>query len=104
LLSIVSLPWLVPSARQVARAIELRTNWTWPSQKTTFTPPPACRLRAADIFGNSWVLSVVHGVFQVAATLQLPPVITSGAFALGRLNVVNPLALPHQMNPRRSPP
>src|SRR5262245_16224991 len=70
----------------------------------TFTPPPVCRLRAEDIFGNDWLLIVVHGMFHVAATLHVPPVITSGALEFGRLKVVNPLALPHQENPRRSPP
>src|SRR5262245_15093761 len=63
-----------------------------------------CRLRAADIFGNSWLLRVVHGMFHVAVTLHVPPVITSGALALGRLKVVKPLALPHHEKPRRSPP
>src|SRR5262245_7651972 len=67
-------------------------------------PPPECRLRDADILGNSWVLIVVQGMFQVAAALQTPPVMTSGALALGRLKPVNPVALPHQMKPRRSPP
>src|SRR5262249_30101317 len=67
-------------------------------------PPPVCRLRADDILGYCWLLRVVHGMFHVAATLQLPPVMTSGALAFGRLKVVKPLALPHQTKPRASPP
>lgn len=45
---------------------------------------------------------VVQGMFHVAATLQAPPVWTSGALEFGKLKAVNPLALPHQMKPRRS--
>ena len=50
-----------------------------------------------DIFGYPLVVDV-----HVAATLHAPPVITSGALEFGKLKAVNPLALPHQVKPRRS--
>src|SRR5438270_12288402 len=61
-------------------------------------------LRAAARRGRASVLIVVHGMFQVAATLHVPPIITSGSLALGRLQVVKAAPLPHQLKPRKSPP
>src|SRR5262249_50280451 len=75
---------------------------TDPSQRTVLTPPPACRLRAAIMRGRWSVLIVVQGMFDVAATLHVPPIITSGSLALGGLQVVNPAEPPHQVKPRRS--
>src|SRR5262245_33778759 len=77
-------------------------HWTWPSHMAALTPPPLCRLRADDILGNDWLLMVVQGMLYVAATLQSPPVMTSGALEFGKLKPVKPLALPHQMKPRAS--
>src|SRR5262249_54974534 len=56
LLSLVSPPWVVLSARQTSRLMELGIQVTWPSQKAALTPPGLCRLRAADILGNCWLL------------------------------------------------
>src|SRR5262245_11658044 len=95
-------PWLVLSARQTAMLTASLTNTTWPSQKTVLTPPGECRLRAAIIRGRALLLVVVHGMRHVAATLQMPPIRTSGALALGGFQVVKPLAPPHQVKPRRS--
>src|SRR5262249_34895489 len=44
-LETTSPPFIVPSARQVTRAMLLDTNRTEPSPRRTFTPP-VCRLRA----------------------------------------------------------
>src|SRR5438132_1302161 len=52
--------------------------------------------------GKVGVLIVVHGMFHVAGTLQMPPMSTSGELALGGFQVVKPVAPPHQLKPRRS--
>ena len=64
----------------------------------------ACDMRAAVMRGKALLFNVVQSMFHVAGTLQTPPVITSAALALGRLKAVKPVALPHQLKPRRSPP
>src|SRR5579859_508804 len=79
----VSPPQALLSARQTLILIVLLIKITDPSQKPTFSPPPACRLRAPIMRGRDGVDVSVHGGFPPWLEWQMPPVITSGSLLLG---------------------